>query len=107
MRGHADPDLDAPTHQPGNMIVLDTSLATAAMAPENARAAWLTLALDVYRSHDRIFSAPVPAGTAFTKALRRLRAGLSALRQMAENPYLQPREQAYVEDLIRRIERWC
>ncbi len=75
--------------------------------PENAQAAWLALALEVYRGHDRIFSTPVQFDQAYLKALRRLLDGLPALRGLLGNVYLEPADRAYVEDLVARLERFA
>jgi hypothetical protein len=79
----------------------------AAHLPENQQMAWLGLALEVYRSHDRVFSTPVQYDKAYLKALRRLLESLPALRGMMGNVFLSAADRAYVEDLVARIERFC
>jgi hypothetical protein len=75
--------------------------------PENAEAAWLALALEVYRGYDRVFNAPAQYDRAYLKALNRLLDSLPALRGMVGNVYLEPADRAYVEDLVARVERFC
>jgi hypothetical protein len=70
------------------------------------RVAWRSLAIDVYRAHDRVLSGGDCTRETCTMALRRLRAALPSLRDMMHDQLLEAADRAYAEDLVRRIERW-
>jgi hypothetical protein len=70
------------------------------------RVAWRSLAIEVFRSHDRIFSSGDRSHQSFGMALRRLRSALPSLREMAQDQLLDPADRAYAADLLRRVERW-
>ncbi len=70
------------------------------------RMAWRSLAIDVYRAHDKLFSSDDCSRQAFSMALRRLRAALPSLREMMHDSLLERADREYVADLVRRLERW-
>ncbi len=77
-----------------------------ALLSPTQRMAWRSLAIEVYRAHDKLFSSSDCSRQAFTMALRRLRAALPSLREMMHDSLLERADREYVEDLVRRLERW-
>jgi hypothetical protein len=75
--------------------------------PAAQRVAWRTLAIEVFREHDRVFSDPASSRSDSAGALRRLRAALPSLRQMMNDAMMEVDDRAYVEELVNRVERAC
>ena len=75
------------------------------MRPPNVRAAWFTLAIDIYRSYERALDS-AQTDRKRASAVRRLKAARPAIQHMLRDTDLGNDDRVYLTRLLIRIERY-
>jgi hypothetical protein len=75
------------------------------LRPANVRAAWFTLAIDIYRTYERALDA-ANTDRKRASAVRRLKAARPAIQHMLRDAELADDDRTYLVWLLARIERY-